>query len=83
MMSLERVEGVARGMFWRIVGTILIVTGFLVGSLIYVGFYTAGFSLGQRIIVVLVAFILAIAAISIMWLTWADRRGWIPRKWMG
>jgi hypothetical protein len=78
---LERVEGVARGIFWRIVGSIVIVTGFLVGSLIYVGFYTAGYSLGQRIVVVLVAFIIAIAALSIMWLTWAQRRGWFPRQW--
>lgn len=76
------VDSMARGVFWRIVGTIVLATVFLVGSLIYVGFYTSGYSLGQRIIVVLVAFVLAIAAISIMWLTWANRRGWITRKWM-
>lgn len=79
---MERVDSMARGIFWRIVGTIVLAAGFLIGSLVYVGFYTGGYSLGQRIIVVLVGFILAIAAISIMWLTWADRRGWISRKWM-
>lgn len=82
MMSLERGGNLARGILRRIIGTILIVTAFLVGSLVYVGFYTAGYSLGQRVIVVLVAMILAIASISIMWVTWAQRRGWIPSKWM-
>ena len=79
---MQKMEGMARGMIMRIIGTIVIFTGFLVGSLVYVGFYTGGYSLGQRIIVVLVALIIAIAAIAIMWVTWASRRGWIPRKWM-
>ena len=81
-MIMERVEEVRRGMLWRIIGTILIFTAFLVGSLVYVGFYTVGFSLGQRIIVVLVALALAFAAIAILLVSWADRRGWIPRRWM-
>ena len=79
---LERVEGMARGMMVRIIGTIVLFSAFLVGALIYVGFYTTGYSLGQRIIVVLVAFIVALAAVAIMWVTWAGRRGWIPSKWM-
>jgi len=59
----------------RIILSIITLSGFLVGSLIYVGFYTAGFTLGQRVIVVLVAFILAVTAISVMWVTYAGRRG--------
>lgn len=82
LMVMDRVEGMAMGVLWRIIGTIIIFTSFLVGSLVYVGFYTNGFSFGQRIIVVLVALIIAFASIAIMWVTWANRRGWIPRKWM-
>lgn len=68
-------------MVGRIVGTIITLAGFLVGSLIYVGFYTAGYTLFQKIVVVLVALIIAIAAISVMWVSWAGRRGWIRDKW--
>jgi hypothetical protein len=78
---MEQVDKAASGMVSRIVGTILIFTAFLVGSLIYVGFYTSGYSLFQRIVVVLVALILAIATIAIMWVSWAGRRGWIHDRW--
>ncbi len=78
---MEKVESVARGVVWRIIGTIVIVTAFLVGSLIYVGFYAVNFDLVQKVIVVLVALILAIAATAIIWVSLAGRRGWIPRKW--
>lgn len=66
---------------WRIVGTILAFSAFLIGSLIYVGFYTTGFDLGQKIIVVLVALIIAFAAVAIMWVTFAGRRGWMRGRW--
>ena len=79
---MQEIKGMTRGMMLRIIGTIIVFTGFLVGSLVYVGFYTGGYSLGQRIIVVLVALILAIAVIAIMWVTWASRRGWMRRMWM-
>lgn len=62
-------------MLSRIISSILIVTAFLVGSIIYVAFYTRGYTLFQQIAVVLVALILAIAALSIVWVTWAGRRG--------
>ena len=78
---MEKVESVARGVLWRIIGTIIIVTGFLVGSLIYVGFYAAGFDAIQKVIVVLVALILAIASTAIIWVSLGGRRGWFPGKW--
>ena len=78
---MEQVESATKGVLWRIIGTIIIVTGFLVGSLIYVGFYAASFDLVQKVIVVLVALILAIAATAIIWVSLAGRRGWIPGKW--
>ncbi len=78
---MEQVDKAAGGMVWRIVGTILVFTAFLVGSLVYVGFYTSGYSLFQKIVVVLVALILAIATVGIMWVSWAGRRGWIHDRW--
>ena len=71
----------AGGLMWRIVGTILAFSAFLIGSLIYVGFYTTGFDLGQKIVVVLVALIIAFAAVAIMWVTFAGRRGWMRGRW--
>ncbi len=66
---------------WRIIGTILAFSGFLIGSLIYVGFYTSGFDLGQKVIAVLVALIIGFAAVAIMWVTFAGRRGWMGDRW--
>jgi len=71
----------ATGLMWRIIGTILALSAFLVGSSIYVGFYTSGFDLTQKVIVVLVALIIAFAAIAIMWVTFAGRRGWMRDRW--
>jgi membrane protease YdiL (CAAX protease family) len=78
---MQQVEKTASGMILRIVATIVVFTAFLVGSLIYVGFYASSYDLFQKIIVVLVAFILAIATVAIMWVSWAGRRGWIRSRW--
>jgi high-affinity Fe2+/Pb2+ permease len=78
---MQQVEKTASGMVWRIVGTILVFTAFLVGSLIYVGFYASSYDLFQKIIVVLVAFILATATVAIMWVSWAGCRGWMRGRW--
>lgn len=78
------VEKTTRGAVWRIVGTIIIAAGFLVGVLIYIGFYAPGYTPIQDIVVFLVAVIIALAAISIMWVSWAGRRGWMhygPADW--
>ena len=71
----------ATGLMWRIVGTVVAFSAFLIGSLIYVGFYASSFDLTQKIIVVIVALILAFAAIAIMWVTFAGRRGWMRGRW--
>lgn len=65
---------------WRIVFTILAGTAFLVGSLLYVAFPGRSFDTFQKIVIVLVALILAAAAIGIVWVTWAGRRGMM--RWM-
>jgi len=79
---MEKASRIAWGFFWRIAGTIITLAAFLVGSLIYVGFYAPHYSFGQDVIVVLVALIIAITAIALMWLSFAGRRGWIPHNWM-
>lgn len=78
---MEQVDRAAGGILWRIVATILTLTAFLVGTLIFVGFYTDGYTLFQKIVVFLVGFILSIAAVSIIWVAWAGRRGWMRGKW--
>ena len=79
---MERTQRIVWGIMWRIAATIITLAAFLVGSLIYVGFYAPHYSFGQDVIVVLVALIIALAAIALTWLSWAGRRGWIPRRWM-
>ncbi len=70
------------GMVWRVALTIGIVAAFLVGSLLYVGFYAEGYSLFQKIIVVVVALVVALAIIAIAWTTWAGKYGYMdPKQW--
>ena len=72
---MERVHEMRSGLMLRVILSILIFAGFLVGSLVYVGFYTEGFSTLQKVISILVAMIIAFAALAIVWVTWAGRRG--------
>ena len=73
--QMERVLEMRSGLMLRVILSILILAGFLVGSLIYVGFYTESFSTLQKIISILVAMIIAFAILAIVWVTWAGRRG--------
>ncbi len=62
--------------------TILILTAALVGSLIYVAFYAVNYTVFQKIVVVIVSFIVAMAAVAILWIVWAGRKGYIrPWNW--
>ena len=58
-------------MVLRTVFTILVAAFALAGSLAYVAFYADGFTLFQKIAVVLIASILGAAGISIVWVAWA------------
>jgi chromate transport protein ChrA len=78
---MEKVEKWSESILWRIIGTIVAFAAFLVGSLIYVGFYAKGYNAFQDFVVVAVALIIALAAIAIMWVTFAGRRGWMRDKW--
>jgi chromate transport protein ChrA len=78
---MQKVENWSQGIMSRIIGTIIAFAGFLVGSLIYVGFYAKGYNAFQDFVVVAVALIIALAAIAIMWVSFAGRRGWMRDKW--
>jgi VIT1/CCC1 family predicted Fe2+/Mn2+ transporter len=78
---MDKVERWSQGLLSRIIGTIIAFAGFLVGSLIYVGFYAKGHNAFQDFVVVAVALIIALAAIAIMWVTFAGRRGLMIGKW--
>ena len=78
---MEKVDRAAHGVVLGIIASIVTLAAFLVGTLIFVGFYTHGYSPFQKLVVFLVGFILAIATISIMWVAWASRRGWIRGRW--
>ena len=60
--------------------TVLILTVALVAPLVYVAFYAPDFTFFQKIVVVLVSLILGVAAIAVMWIVWAGRRGYM-RSW--
>jgi hypothetical protein len=72
---MEKVSQMQRGLMVRVVLSIITLAAFLAGSLIFVGFYTSGYDLFQKIVVILVAMIIAFAALAIVWVTWAGRRG--------
>ena len=73
--QMERVHEMRSGLMLRVILSILIFAGFLVGSLVYVGFYTESFSNLQKIISILVAMITAFTILAVVWVTWAGRRG--------
>lgn len=81
-MSMEPGTHGPEGMVSRIIVTIITLAGFLVGSLIYVAFYTSGFTFFQKTVVVLVALIIAVTIVAVAWVTWAGRRGMIRGEWM-
>ena len=68
-----------RGFIARVVLSIITLAAFLSGSLIIVAFFT-DYNWFQKVVVVLVAMIIAFAALAILWVTWAGRGG-MMRWW--
>jgi hypothetical protein len=62
-------------MMWMSVVSVLIPAIFLVCSLVYVAFYADGYSLFQKIVIVVVALIVVGAAEALLWMVWAGRKG--------
>ncbi|MDE1860961.1 MAG: hypothetical protein KGH72_04575 [Candidatus Micrarchaeota archaeon] len=60
---------------WMSVVAILIPAVILIGALIYVAFYTSGYSLFQQIVIIIVALIVVAVAEAILWMAWAAKKG--------
>jgi len=58
------------GLASRVVVSIIILFGLLIFSIIYVAFFASTFSLFQKIAVILVAILVAIAILGAMWSSW-------------
>ncbi len=65
---------------WRSVLTLVIVAVTLIGSLAYVAFYATGLSLFQKVVIVLIALIVAGVIAGIIWMTgWSkfmNKKSW-------
>ena len=71
-------KGVSQGeMTGMIVLSVLIPAILLIGSLIYVAFYASGYSLFQKIIIVIIALIVICVAESLVWMIWASKNGFM------
>ena len=59
----------------RVVVSIIVFFGLLIFAIIYVAFYAISFSLFQKIAVILVAILAAIAILGAMWASWGIKYG--------
>jgi hypothetical protein len=65
------------------IAAVLIPAIILVASLIYVAFYASGYSLFQKIVIVLIALIVIGVAEALLWMAWAGSKGfmrWPPQQ---
>ncbi len=68
------------GLASRVVVSIIVFFGLLIFSIIYVAFFASTFSLFQKIAVILVAILVAIAILGAMWASWGIK---YDREWRG
>ena len=68
------------GLASRVVVSIIVFFGLLIFSIIYVAFFASTFSLFQKIAVILVAILVAIAILGAMWASWGIK---YDREWKG
>ena len=66
-------EGPARELRWRVIGSILGGTGWLIFVLLFIAFVPTGFTLFQSIVVVLVSILALGAILGAMWASWGMR----------
>lgn len=62
---------------WMSIASILIPAILLIGALTYVAFYSGGYSLFQKIVILVIALIVAVVLECIMWLCWAGKKGFM------
>ena len=63
------------GMASRVAVSIIVFFGLLIFSIIYVAFFASTFDLFQKIAVILVAILVAIAILGAMWASWGIKYG--------
>src|SRR5207245_9445489 len=65
-LQMEKATQMQRGLMARVILSIITLAAFLAGSLIFVGFYTSGYDLFRKIVVVLVAMLIVFAALALV-----------------
>lgn len=63
------------GLAPRVIVSIIVLFGFLIFSIIYVAFFAASYGLFQKIAVIVVAILVAIAILGAMWSSWGIKYG--------
>ena len=66
------------GLAPRVAVTIIVLFGLVIFAIIYVAFFASTFSLFQKIAVILVAILVAIAILGAMWASWGIK---YDREW--
>jgi hypothetical protein len=59
--------------------SILIPAVLLIGALVYVAFCATGYSIFQKVVIVIIALIVVGVAEALLWMVWAGKRGLM--KW--
>lgn len=68
------------GLASRVVVSIIVLFGLLIFSIIYVAFFASTITLFQKIAVIVVAILVAIAILGAMWASWSIK---YDREWKG
>ncbi|MDE1854934.1 MAG: hypothetical protein KGH57_01265 [Candidatus Micrarchaeota archaeon] len=73
-------------MAWRGIATVVIIALFLIASLLFIGFYASGYSLFQKLVVLIVVLVSAGTLVSILWMVWMRQgmrqfKGQMWKKW--
>jgi len=79
-MNEDKNQETPPGLAIRVVLSIIVFFGLLIFAIIYVAFYAISFSLFQKVAIILVALLAAIAILGAMWASWGINLG---KQWKG
>ena len=71
--SVDEWKDAPPGLRWRILVSVIGPIAWISLTLLYVGFWSSGFSLFQSIIVVLVSILILAGVVSVPWIWWGPR----------
>ena len=77
-MNQEENQETPHGLAPRVAVSIIVFFGLLIFSIVYVAFFAASYSLFQKIAVILIAILVAIAILGATWASWGIKYG---REW--